>query len=139
MRLEYAFLADAGHTQADGLFSVINGGVDIIHCSQFPGGLHAIHLIARVSFEPYTECGNTILINMEIVSPGDEIIEPSFRNVPIRTTPNQFGADRRCMITLSFTFRTITFPAPGTYYFRISHSDASLGEVGSVPVDVVQS
>jgi len=33
MKLDYAFLADAGFAQRDtGLFSVLNGGVNLIRC-----------------------------------------------------------------------------------------------------------
>lgn len=122
MKLEYVFLADAGFTLADtGQFSVLNGGVNLVRCAQFPGGLHSIVLVGRLSFEP-SECDRIHLIDVEIADPGGSPLELCFRNVEILPGPNVLGADRPSLMTLVLTFQSLLFPTPGMYTFRILRS-----------------
>lgn len=138
MKLDFAFLADAGFAHNDsGLFSVLNGGIDVIRCPQFPGGIHALVLIGRMSFKP-DECNKSHLIDIELIAPDGSALPPGFRGVALTPGPHkEFGQDRDSWLTLVFTFQSLIFQSPGVYRFRVSHTDKSLGDLGVVPVDVI--
>jgi hypothetical protein len=122
MKVDYLFLADAGQAQRDtGLFTVLNGGVNLVRCSAFPGGVHTIFLLGRVSFDP-NECAQKHLIDVDIVGPLGPLPEPVFRKVELFPGKSELGDDRRPFMTLALTFQSIVFPSPGVYTFRVLRS-----------------
>lgn len=136
MKLDYVFLADAGFAQLDtGQFSVLNGGINLVRCAQFPGGLHSLVLVGRLSFEP-SECNRKHLIDVEIADPAGSPLELCFRNVEILPEPSALGADRPSLMTLLLTFQSLVFPMPGTYTFRILRSQER-DLIGQTTIDAI--
>jgi hypothetical protein len=135
MKLDFVFLADAGFALKDtGLFSVINGGINIVRCETFPGSVHSLVLLGRISFDP-AECGKTQRIDINIQGPGGIELAPAFQNVEYVPPVNPLGEDRPSALTLCFTFQSVQFPAPGVYFFQVSHRDNGL--LGKTSLEVV--
>jgi len=136
MKVEYLFLADAGMAQREsGLFTVLNGGINLVRCPKFPGGLHSVFLLGRISFDP-DESAEKHWVDAEIVSPGGQILEPAFRGLELSPGQSELGADKRPELTLALTFQSIVFPNAGTFAFRILKSGTT-EELGRTTIEVL--
>jgi hypothetical protein len=136
MKVDYMFLADAGIAQVDtGLFTVLNGGVNLVRCPQFPGGLHTVFLLGRVSFEP-AECSQKHFIDVEVMGPSDSVLDPAFRRVELSPGPSDLGKDRRSLMTFALTFQSLVFPTPGVYTFRVLRS-GERDVIGTTTIDAL--
>jgi hypothetical protein len=127
MKLDFAFLADAATISENGLFAVVGGGVDVLTPQGFPAIKYAMALVGRIVFEAQ-ECGKTYLLHGEIVGPGETILPPDMW-LSLEPFSHPRDPQGENWITICLNYQGVTFPAPGSYFIRLSVGSEVLGRV----------
>jgi hypothetical protein len=128
MKVDYAFCAKYAEVGADGLFSSIGSGLEVLQPNQLPGALPMIALVihATVSTE---ECQDEHQLCVELFGPDNERLPLDVKfPVPIiglRKEAPEVPPTFCCAINMM----NVHFPSPGDYEFRISTDGKVIGRV----------
>lgn len=130
MQLGYVILAEAADVTRSGKLALLGGNVEVFNSPTFPASIPALVLVVALIVAE-DECDIEHAGTLAVLSSDGEPILPetTYRFTPHRNPPELSELPIRFVFFINLS--GVSFPAPGTYTFRLSVDGAQLT---SVPV-----
>lgn len=136
MKLDFAMFANSAMLSPNGLFGVLDGGLEWVMTSSFPALCPNLVLLARVSFAP-DECGKQYDCVVKVTSPDGSPLEPDLV-VSLKPLANKRHADRPSTFTAHYRYDRFAFQKAGFHRFCFFIGEVSLGEISLEAVTAVE-
>lgn len=127
MKLEFAFFAHSAILSDEGVFSLLNAGIEWVGVSSFPAKCQNLSLLARLLFEP-AEVGQTYDCIVRVSAPDGEHLTPDLC-VTMKPEFNRINRALPIPFVGLYGFNNFVFSKPGAYRFSFFIGNLSLGEI----------
>ena len=134
MKLDFAIFANHATVAANGLFSLLEGGVTTFSISKIPAVCPTLCLVARFSFEA-NECENVFPCVVKVASPTARHLSP---DLTAELKPRRSSFHGPYTITTLYTYNGFELMEVGVYRFTFFLGEVALGEA-SLEVQVSES
>jgi hypothetical protein len=126
MRLDFAVFASHATLQKNGLFSVLDGGLEWISAKSFPAICKDLVLLARFSFDP-VECGREWTCSVAVTGPDGSELKPEL-SITFTPPPNQRHPELPNTFVGLYTYDRFALLSPGLYRFGFNIGEVFVGE-----------
>lgn len=129
MQLAFAFFADAAQVGADGKFTIMGGDFDTIFALSFPALHPNLAVVLRLNLSP-NEVGIEHRLRIVLTGPlGSSVIPAPLTGTFTSQIPADHKAGRAIRAAFVVNVANLVFQTEGTYRFRITVDDKTLGEL----------
>lgn len=126
MQIVFSLFCEAAKVTSEGLFSVLDGGIDGIIVPRFPITVPHLFLITRVEFEP-NEVGQSHEITVRTSGPnGGQFAGPMQLKMDAKST--EYRTDGKTNYTARFDLSRTTIFEPGDHTFRYFVGETAIGQ-----------
>jgi hypothetical protein len=126
MNLDYSVFSFAAIVEQNGLFGILNGGLEWLTAKSWPAAVQSLALLARFSFAP-NECGKEYPCVVRVVSPAGAMLTPDLV-VVLRPGVRARNPELNSSFVAVYRYPDFSFPMPGFYRFCFFIDDKQVGE-----------
>lgn len=125
MKIDVAVFANHAVLRPDGLFSLLDGGLEWISVRELPAMCPNLALLARISFDP-AECNREYEARVEVTSPTGKQMIPNL-SVTLKPKLHARHPEQPTTFAAHFIYNGFVFEEAGFHRFEVKIGDTSLG------------